>query len=409
MIGWFAGIDWGSERHQACILNSSGDIVAERDFPHTGSGLADLGTWLANTAGEARNMAVAIEVPHGPVVDLLLDRGFAVYAVNPKQLDRLRDRFSIAGSKDDRRDARVAASGLRTDRHLFRLVQASNPATIELREWSRLAEELQQDRVRLCNRLRQQLWRYYPQFLELVDEMSAEWLLELWSMAPTPERAIRLRPSAISRLLARHRVRKFDAASVLNILGKSAVHVADGVSEAAVLHIRSVIARLHLVNQELRTAEKKLDQLLQTRINDTSCDQDQSPSDAAILTSLPGVGRITLGILLGEAFDPLIRRDYTALRALSGVAPVTKRSGKSHIVSMRYAAHPRLRNAVFYWMRAAIRNNPDINMRYEALRKRGHSYGRALRGLADRLLELACILLQRRQKFDPARFKPATS
>jgi len=48
---------------------------------------------------------VAIEVPHGPVVDALIDRGFVVYAINPKQLDRLRDRFSVAGAKDDRRDA----------------------------------------------------------------------------------------------------------------------------------------------------------------------------------------------------------------------------------------------------------------------------------------------------------------
>ena len=160
VINSFAGIDWGSERHQVCILNSSGEIVAERDFPHSGTGLAELGAWLTKIAGDARKMAVAIEVPHGPVVDLLLDRGFVVYAINPKQLDRLRDRFSIAGSKDDRRDARVAASGLRTDRPLFRPIQACDPAIIELREWSRLAEELQQDRVRLCNRLRQQLWRY---------------------------------------------------------------------------------------------------------------------------------------------------------------------------------------------------------------------------------------------------------
>jgi len=176
VIDWFAGIDWGSERHQVCVLNCNGEIIAERAFLHTGSGLAELGTWLASFTVEGRNMAIAIEVPHGPIVDLLLDRGFVVYAINPKQLDRLRDRFSIAGSKDDRRDALVGASGLRTDRHLFRLVQASDPAIVELREWSRLAEELQQDRVRLCNRLRQQLWRYYPQFLELVDDIAAEWL-----------------------------------------------------------------------------------------------------------------------------------------------------------------------------------------------------------------------------------------
>jgi len=83
------------------------------------------------------------------------------------------------------------------------------------------------------------------------------------------------------------------------------------------------------------------------------------------------------------------------------VAPVTKRSGKSHLVSMRYAAHPRLRNAVFYWTRSAIQNNANIRGRYGELRKRGHSYGRAIRGVADRLLGLACILLQRQTVFDP--------
>jgi transposase len=138
-------------------------------------------------------VAVAIEVPHGPVVDALLDRGFAVHAINPKQLDRLRDRFSVAGAKNDRRDARVAAAGLRTDPHLFRHVQIGDPIVIELREWSRLAAELQQERVRLGNRIRQQLWRYYPQLLALTDDVAAEWMLELWMIAPTPTKAARPR------------------------------------------------------------------------------------------------------------------------------------------------------------------------------------------------------------------------
>ena len=41
----------------------------------------------------------------------MIDRGFAAYTINPKQLDRLRDRFSVAGAKDDRRDAYVLADG----------------------------------------------------------------------------------------------------------------------------------------------------------------------------------------------------------------------------------------------------------------------------------------------------------
>src|SRR3954452_20421445 len=45
-------------------------------------------------------------------------RHFTVHVINPKQLERLRDRVSLAGAKDDRRDARVAAGGLRTDPHV---------------------------------------------------------------------------------------------------------------------------------------------------------------------------------------------------------------------------------------------------------------------------------------------------
>src|SRR5215212_2844774 len=186
---WFAGVDWGSENHQVCLLDLGGAIVGERAFRHDGAGLAALCDWLVSLAGDADSVAVAIEVPHGPVVDALLDRGFAMHAINPKQLERLRDRVSVAGAKDDRRDARIAAGGLRTDPHLFRPVEAGDPAVIALREWSRLAEELQQDRVRLSNRIRQQLWRYYPQLLEVSDDVTAEWVLDLWTLAPTPAKA----------------------------------------------------------------------------------------------------------------------------------------------------------------------------------------------------------------------------
>src|SRR5215210_1789662 len=204
-IHWFAGVDWGSAKHQVCLLDEAGTVVGERACAHDGAGRAALCDWLMSMAGNAGAVAVAIGVPHGPVVDALLDRGFAVYAINPKQLDRLRDRFSVAGAKDDRRDARVAAAGLRTDPHLFRRVLAGDPSVIELREWSRLAEELQQERVRLGNRIRQQLWRYYPQLLELSEDVTPEWILELWTLAPTPAKAAQLREATVARLLARHR------------------------------------------------------------------------------------------------------------------------------------------------------------------------------------------------------------
>jgi transposase len=405
---WFAGVDWGSEKHQVCLLDSAGAIVGERAFRHDGAGLAALCDWLVSVAGNAGAVAVAIEVPHGPVVDALLDRGFSVHAINPKQLDRLRDRISVAGAKDDRRDARVAAGGLRTDPHLFRHVAVSDPAVIELREWSRLAEELQQERVRLANRIRQQLWRYYPQLLEVADDVAAEWFLELWSLAPTPAKATRLREATLERLLLRHRIRKHDAASLLDLLRQPAITVAAGVTEAAVLHVHSLVARLRLANTEFHQAEHKLDELCVALSQDTSA-AAQDPCDAAILRSVPGVGTTILAILLTEAGDPIARRDHAALRTLSGVAPVTKRSGKSCLVVMRYAAHVRLRQAVFHWARVAILHDPKSRRRYDALRARGHSYGRALRSVGDRLLGVACVLLRQRVLFNAAHGEPAAA
>ena len=399
-VSWFAGVDWGSEKHQVCLLDAAGKVVGEREFRHGGAGLAALCDWLVSAAGEPGRVAVAIEVPHGPVVDALLDRGFAVHAINPKQLERLRDRVSLAGAKDDRRDARVAAGGLRTDPHLFRPIEAGDPAVIALREWSRLAEELQQERMRLGNRIRQQLWRYYPQLLEVSDDVTVEWILDLWTLAPTPAKAARLRASTLVRLLQEHRIRRVDAEKVLGLLRQPAITVAEGVTEAAVLHLRSLGARLRLANREFHQAERKLDALCAT-LREKTAAAGGAPCDAAVLRSLPGVGTVTLAILLTEAAGPISRRDYTALRTLSGVAPVTKRSGKSCSVTMRYAAQIRLRNAVFHWARVAVLNDPKCRSRYATLRARGHSYGRALRGVGDRLLGVACVLLRRGMLFDP--------
>jgi hypothetical protein len=96
----------GSSRQSS---DQQGTIVGEGNFPHGGAGLAELGDWLLSIAGAADVVAVVIEVPHGSVVDSLIDRGFVVHAINPKQLDRLRDRFSVAVAKDDRRDGYVLA------------------------------------------------------------------------------------------------------------------------------------------------------------------------------------------------------------------------------------------------------------------------------------------------------------
>ena len=177
---WYAGVDWASESHHVFLTDGAGRKIGEKIFKHSGEGLAEMAAWLLTASGAASSsqIYVAIEVPHGPVVETLIERGFTIHAINPKQVDRFRDRFTLAGAKDDSRDAEVMACALRTDPHCFRLLAALDPTVIELREWSRIASDLGTERNRLTNRLREQLWRYFPAMLELESDLGASWLLE---------------------------------------------------------------------------------------------------------------------------------------------------------------------------------------------------------------------------------------
>jgi hypothetical protein len=69
-------------------------------------------------------------------------------------------------------------------------------------------------------------------------------------------------------------------------------------------------------------------------------------------------------------------------------------------VLRRYACNRRLADAVYHWARVASQKDEISRARYRALRQRGHRHGRALRTVADRLLKVACTLLERQTVFD---------
>ena len=105
---WFVGIDWASQTHEVCVLDREGRVCVRKHVAHTADALQALITELVERAGgDLTKVAIGIEVPRGSVVELLVERGFPVYAVSPKQVDRFRDRFTAAGAKDDSRDAWV--------------------------------------------------------------------------------------------------------------------------------------------------------------------------------------------------------------------------------------------------------------------------------------------------------------
>ena len=400
---WFVGIDWGSTTHHVCLLGADGSVRDSEQFPHGGAGQAALAQWLLDKAGSAPGqIGVAIETPRGPVVEGLLAAGFAVHAIGPAQIRGPRRRYSPSGAKDDRRDARMLARALRADPDLFRRLALEHPLALQLRERTRVVNELTRQATRYGNQIRQQLWGYFPQLLQIPDlrnPATLPWFIELWEKAKTPQKACQLPLRTLRNLLKRHGVRKLTAPALRDILKTPALTVAPGTAEAAIRALTSLFAQARATAQLLAQAERDVRELANALSQAEA--SDDRPDDLTILLSITGVGIYVASTLLAEAYDLIRRRDYRALRARSGVAPISVASGKSEWVTRRFAVQHELREAVYHWGRVASIHDPISKARYQALRARGYSHGRCVRTVGDRLLAVACAMLREGTLYDP--------
>jgi transposase len=399
---WFVGIDSGSAWHDVQVLAADGTAGEHRRIAHAGRALGALAEWLTTLSdGHPERGAVAIEVTRGAVVEGLLARGVVVFGLNPKQLDRFRDRYTVAGAKDDRRDAFVLADTLRTDRARYRRVQVTAPQLLALRALVETHEELGEELRRLANRLRAVLERYYPPLLQLAPAADAPWLWSVLELVPTPAHAAGVRPARIRRVLAQHRIRRLSAADVCTALREPAVPVAPGTAEAAAGQALLLVARLRLAHRQHARCAAQLAAALEELAS------EDPEGDVALLQSVTGIGTAVAAALVVDASELLATRDYGRLRCRTGIAPVTRQSGKRRRGVMRYACSARLRRAMYHWAFVSMQRTPSSRAIYAAARARGHSHGRALRGLADRLLRVLIAMLRTRTPYDPQRLNPA--
>jgi len=98
---YYLGVDWADEFHQVRVSDPEGNKVIEKKVVENVEGLTEFGRFLDESRAKGIELWAAIEKPHGRIVDFLLDHGVVVYPVNPKALDRVRDRFGMSQSKND--------------------------------------------------------------------------------------------------------------------------------------------------------------------------------------------------------------------------------------------------------------------------------------------------------------------
>ena len=393
------GIDWATASHQVCLLQADGAILREVTVAHRANDVtAFVDSVIEDVGGDPGHVAVAIERPRGALVETLLERRLHVYSINPKQLDRFRDRHSVAGAKDDRLDAYVLADALRNDRHRFRRVELDDPLVLQIRELSRANEDLRQELNGLTNRLRDQIHRCAPHLLQLCSGADEPWIWDLIERTHGPRPWTKPQLRTVQQLLRRNRIRRLSADDVLAVLRETPMTLAPGAEDAARTHIGLLLPRIRVAHEQRKLCLKQLEDLLDAFAQQQ--DDDDGPSDIDILRSLPGVGTIVLGTLLAEASVLLRERDGGTLRAYGGPAPITRRSGKSWVVVMRRGCNGRLRDAFYHWARVSTTCDPAARAYYARLRARGHKHGRALRSVSDRWIRILMAMLRNRTLYD---------
>lgn len=392
-FSFYVGIDLGNTKQAICVLDENRAVVCQRVVEEH-EVLAVIAAAIGGAPPAA--VAVAVEDRNNVVVEALLDLGFAVHSINPKQADLFRGRMTASGAKDDKRDAFVLARALMSDPECFRLLEKRTDAEERLRTGNRVLEQLDDEHRRTANQLRAAVLRFFPALLSLCEGADAPWFWALVLLLKDVEHGRRVRRSSIEALLAKHRKRIVTADDVIDVLKRPLLTPSTATSEAGLEQARALIERLRLLKKQRDAFTAKRLALLKELAKPAA---DGSVSDVAIILTVPGIGPQVAATLMAEC-GPLLRRgEHSLLRALAGVAPVTMRSGRSTRVSMRQACNPRLREALHHAAFAASVHDERFKADRARHQANGHSTSRALRSLADKMLGILIAMLKDRTPY----------
>jgi len=389
--GVTAGIDWASADHAVCVVDAAGKVMARFVVEHTAAGLAELIRRL-RAAGACE---AAIERGDGPVVDALLDAGVTVVVISPGQVKNLRSRYGSAGNKDDRFDSFVLADTLRTDRARLRSLEPDSPATLTLRAAVRARRDLVAHRVAVCNQLRAHLQAAFPGAVGLFRDLDSPISLAFLARFGCQDRADWLSPRRLAAWLKSQGYPGRKDPAALHARLAAAPRGAVGDDGAAKAHItRALLAVLASLVQQIKALDAQIAEQLALH------------ADAPIFTSLPRAGTIRAARLLAEIGDCRARFPTPeALICLAGVAPSTRKSGKTTYVDFRWAADKQLRDAVCDFAGDSRHASPWAARLYDDAIARGKDHPHATRILARAWLYVIWHCWQNRTAYDPARHK----
>jgi transposase len=380
------------------VLDAAGRRLARARLPEGVAGIARLHAIIGELAGqdvedEHVEVLVGIETDRGPWVAALVAAGYQVFAVNPLQAARYRERHTVSGAKSDTGDAHVLADMVRTDAHQLRPVAGDSAQAEAVKVVARTHKTLIWERTRHTQRLRHALREYFPAAVQAFEDLDAPDALELLAKAPDPASAARLTRAQIRAALKRARRRDIGAKTerIWAVLHAEHLGQPEVVTGAYAASVRSLVAVLRVLDQQIATLQRQV-----------VAHFGRHP-DAEILASQPGLGQILGARVLAEVGDDPTR--YATAKAgknYAGTSPITRRSGKTKLVTARSIHNDRLIDARMTQAFAALSASPGARAYYDQLRARGAGHNAALPQLANRLVGILHGCLKTRTRYDEA-------
>ena len=395
----FVGDDWAEDHHDVELMDEGGRRLAKARLPEGVAGIARLHAMVGGQLGEdadeedAAQVAVGIETDRGPWVAALIAAGYTVYAINPLQAARYRERHGVSGAKSDAGDAHVLADMVRTDSHQLRTVAGDSAQAAAVKVVTRTHKTLIWERTRCTQRLRHALRDYFPAALEAFEDLDAPDTLELLARAPDPASAARLTTAQISAALKRAHRRGIagKAGQIQAVLRAAHLGQPAIVTAAYAASVRALIAVLGTLNEQVTTLQGQVEAYF-----------GQHP-DAEIITSQPGLGPILGARVLAESGDaPARYASAKARKNYAATSPITRASGKKKAVLARHVHNDRLLDALMSQAFSALQASPGARAYYDRQRTRGSGHNPALRQLANRLTGILHGCLKTRTLYDEA-------
>jgi transposase len=393
----YVGIDWAAETHAVCVLNDAGQALTAFTIAHSADGFEQL-TAKLRRLGEPTTLPVAIERPDGRLVDHLLAAGHPVVPVSPNQIKVWREAEVLSGAKTDASDAHVIAEYLRLRRHRLRVLAPFSAETRALRAVVRTRTDLVDQRVAATNQLAACLEAFWPGALAVFADVESEIALAFLERHPTPESARGLGEARMRAFCVRHGYSGRRPAAELVARLRAAPAGLVGTVEADAR--RDAVLALVRVLRALNAAIKDLDRSVIAHLGEHP--------DTAVFTSLPRSGQINAAQVLAEWGDCRPAYDGPdAVAALAGAAPVTKQSGKHHVVAFRWACNKRFRAAITTFADNSRHASPWAAKVYADARARGCDHPHAIRILARAWIRVIWRCWIDQVPYDPAKHAAA--